>query len=485
MSHDLRRSVVRGVFWSGVQQASDRGLRMLVFVILAALVEPAVIGVVALAMVFVDGLGLLLNQGLTAALVQRENLTQSHKSSAFVANLCMAFVLMAALYLAAGPISAWFGNPDLQGLLRWLSLGLMFTALAAVQEASLRRELRFRVLAVRTLASRCVGAAVGVVLALRGHGAWSLVFMYLVNQGVGVAVLWLASSWRPSLRFSWTSYKDLLDFGLRILGGETMAVVRNRGGDLLVGSILGETALGFFSLAKTLVGGVFSLIDGAIAPVAWAMMSRLQHSPQKFAQAIEESAQLTATIVLPAGAGLLVTASPLIELLYRDRWLPTLPVIYSLVVCRTLSTFMGHNRTALTAVGEINTSLLLSGVATILTVAGIAAGSLWGLIGVAVGLVIATGVQTPIDLFWSFKLLPVMASSFLFRLVPPTLLTLAMFLSLLVLRPLLGDGWLGLTLLVLSGVLIYSLGSLVAAPKLVERIHVNLLAGMRGNRRGI
>jgi len=477
LSDNLRRLAVRGAFWSGVQQVSDRGLRMIVIGILATLVEPRAIGVVALAMVFIDGSGILLNQGLTAALVQREQLTQSHKSSAFMANLFTAFVLVVALHLAAGPISAWLGNPELERLLRWLSIGFVFTGLASVQEAHLRREFRFRALAVRTLISRTAGAILGVVLALRGHGAWSLVFMYLANQGVGALVLWFASPWRPSLRFSWASYKELFDFGLKMLGVEALNIMKDRGTDLVVGSMLGETALGFYSLGRTLVGGIFALVNGTIRPVVWTAMSRLQDNRQKLVSAVEESTQLTAAVVLPVGAGLLLAAPTLVAVLYGDRWLPALPVMYGLAVSPMFMTVSAHSRIALAVTGRVNVNLLLSGLGVILTLGAVIAGSQWDLAGVAVGLVLATAIQTPINILCTSRLLQLNTGRLLLQLVPPALLTSVMSLILFFLRPTFGGGWLGLALMVSSGVLIYGLGSLVVAPALIGRIRENLVPG--------
>jgi O-antigen/teichoic acid export membrane protein len=302
--------------------------------------------------------------------------------------------------------------------------------------------------------------------------------MYLVNQAASGAMLWAATSERPSLVFSWRSYRDLLDFGLKALGVEAMAVSRSRGGDLLIGVLLGETALGFFYMGRTIVGGVFGLVDGAIGQVVWATLSRLQSSPRRLARALEESAQLTAAVVLPVGAGLLLTAAPSLERLYGDQWLPALPVLHALVVCRMLSAVAGHNRLALSAVGAVNVHFVLSGVSTGLTLAGTVAGSPWGLAGVALGLVAATAVQTPIDLLCSFRMLQVSARSYLMRLVMPSLVTLAMFLSVRALGPWLGQGWPALVLMAVVGALIYTAGTWLAAPDLVSRVRTNLLAGM-------
>jgi O-antigen/teichoic acid export membrane protein len=482
LSDNLRRLAVRGVFWSGVQQVSDRGLRMIVIGILAALVEPSAFGVVALAMVFIDGSGILLNQGLTAALVRRKHLTHSHKSSAFMANMFTAFVLVAALHLAAGPLAAWVGNADVESLLKWLAIGFVFTGLGSVQDAHLRREFRFRALAVRTLISRTAGAVLGVVLALHGHGTWSLVFMYLANQGVGALVLWVASPWRPSLRFSWTSYKELFDFGITMLGVEALNVTNDRGTDLIIGAMLGETALGFYALGRTLVGGIFALVNSSIRPVVSTAMSRLQDNRQKLVNAVEESTQLTAAVVLPLGAGVLLVAPTLVALLYGTHWLPALPIMYGLAISAMFMTISAHSRTALTVTGRVDVNLLFAGLGAILTLGAVMAGSKFELAGVAIGLVLAAAIQAPIGILYASRLLHLDTARLLLQLMPPVLLTSAMSLILFFLRPMFGADWLGLSLMASSGVLLYGLGSLIVAPALVGRIRTNLGCGRSGGR---
>ena len=478
MSDDLRRLAVRGVFWSGVQQVSDRGLRMVVVGILATLVEPGALGVVALAMVFIDGSGVLLNQGLTAALVQRNQLTHSHKSSAFIANLVTALALVVALNIAAGPIAAGFRNAELEALLRWLAIGFVFTGLGSVQDAHLRREFRFRALAIRTIVSRAAGAVVGVVLALRGYGSWSLVFMHLTNQGVGALILWLASPWRPSLTFSWRSYKELFDFGVRMFGLEALNVVNDRGIDLVIGSVLGQTALGFYSLGRTLTGGVFALVNGTLRPVVSTAMSRLQDSRLKLANAVEESTQLTAALVLPVGAGVILAGPILVAILYGDRWVNTVPVMYGLAVNAMLITLSAHSRIALNVTGKVNINLMLSGLAVVLTLAGAIVGSQWNLVGVVVGLVLATAIQAPLNILCTSRVLHLHAGRLVLQVARPAMLTFAMSLILLGLRQAFAPDWLGLATMVLSGILVYGLGSLVAAPVLIARVRRNVVLGV-------
>jgi O-antigen/teichoic acid export membrane protein len=304
------------------------------------------------------------------------------------------------------------------------------------------------------------------------------VFMYLANQGAGALILWLASPWRPSWSFSWRSYKELFAFGVRMLGLEALNVVNDRGIDLIIGAVLGQTALGFYSLGRTLIGGVFALVNGTIRPVVSTAMSRLQDNRQKLVSAVEESTQLTAALVLPVGAGLILAAPTLVAVLYGDRWLPTVPVMCGLAVNAMFITLSAQSRIALNVTGKVNINLMLSGLAVILTLGGVIAGSQWGLVGVVVGLVLATTVQTPLNILCTSRVLQLHAGRLLLQVAQPALLTSAMALILVVLRPSFAADWLGLTAMVSSGVLVYGLGCLLAAPILIARVRRNFVLGM-------
>ena len=77
-------SAVRGaVPWSFVMSMGQIGLSSLTLFIMAALVGPAAFGTIALALVLVLFLKLLLEQGMGAAIVQREDLQREHLDAAF------------------------------------------------------------------------------------------------------------------------------------------------------------------------------------------------------------------------------------------------------------------------------------------------------------------------------------------------------------------------------------------------------------------
>src|SRR5690606_4860777 len=154
------------------------------------LVGPEAFGLVAMATVFVLFIQLLMQQGLMPAIIQRRDLRPDHLDTAFW------LVMGAAVTLTVLSIgfSGWWARvnrePELAPLIVVLSFMVPLRGLSLVQEALLRRELDFKLLALRTGLAMTVGAVVSLVLAFAGAGAWALVVQQLVTAAIEVIVLW-------------------------------------------------------------------------------------------------------------------------------------------------------------------------------------------------------------------------------------------------------------------------------------------------------
>ena len=151
----LQKRVARGLFWTLIDTWGGQLLSLVIFAILAHLLEPADFGLVALAAVFVALGQLFVDQGLGDAVIQRQSLTRRQIDTAFWVALATGSLLAVVGFFLAGPISSLLGEPRLEPILQVLSLTFVGVALASIQVAILRREMDFRRLAVRKLRGDC------------------------------------------------------------------------------------------------------------------------------------------------------------------------------------------------------------------------------------------------------------------------------------------------------------------------------------------
>ena len=151
-------------------------------IILARLLTPAEFGLIGMAMVFIGVSGIFTNLGLSSALVQRTNPTEEHYSSSFYLNVTASLFLTVLFILLAPAIARFFKNEDLTDIVRVLSLSLLISGFTVVQEARLRKKMRFDLLTKARIISSVSSGAVGVTMAFTGFGVWSLVAQTLLGR---------------------------------------------------------------------------------------------------------------------------------------------------------------------------------------------------------------------------------------------------------------------------------------------------------------
>lgn len=308
--------------WSYVLTAGRIGSSVLVTFLLARLLGPHEFGLVAMATVFITVAQTLIQQGLVSAIVQRDRLTPEHLDGAFVV-LVLAGLGVGALTALASPLWAWVNRaPELTAVCVALSPLVLLQGLSIVPEAVLRRELRFRAVAIRTLLASVLSGVVGVLLALLGAGIWALVAQQLANAAAGLVVLWVVCPWRPSRRPRLAGIRDLLRFSAHSANAGLGLLLGNKADVIFTGLFFGPVATGIYRLAARLPDMLVDVTVRSLQQVALPSLSRLQRDRTALAAHLNQLQHLGAVAGLPVLGVLAATAGPLVTLL-GPRWAGT------------------------------------------------------------------------------------------------------------------------------------------------------------------
>lgn len=423
---NLQRRTARGATWALVDNWGRQLTQLVVFVVLARLLQPADFGLVALAMVFVILAQIFVDQGMGDAVVQRRALTPEHLDTAFWAALGLGIALSVAGVVLAIPIAALLGEPRLQPVLQALSLSFTMTALAAIPMGLLRRELRFRSLAVRTLLSIAGGGLAGVALALAGAGVWALVGQQLVTALLSVAALWAASPWRPRLRFSRQHFRELFGFGINVVSGDLLAFLQRYTDNFLIGTVLGTVALGIYAVAYRIMDAGNHLLVGLARKVAFPALSRLQHEPDRLRRAYYRMTGVTAAVVVPVYVGLAVVAPELIRLVFGPRWDEAGPVAAVLFLVGPAIALQGFGGPLFNAIGRPDVQLRLKLASAVVAVVGFVIAVQFGILAVAAAFTLRAYAMIPLQLYLQRRHAGIPWSQFLLRLRGPGLAGLLM-----------------------------------------------------------
>lgn len=396
---NLQKKALSGVFWSIIQKWGSQLVSTAVFLLLARLLGAKAFGLVALANVYIAFAEIFLDQGLPDAIIQRESVEKEHLDTAFWTSILIGSTLAAVSVIGADIIANLFKEPQLAPVVRWLSLGFIINAFSGVQSALLKRDLKFRLLAIRSLIGTVMGGVVGITMALMNFGIWSLVAKHLVFSGAGVLLMWSVSDWRPSFQFSKKHFKELFSFGINITGFNFFNFFNRRSDDLLIGYFLGPVALGYYSVAYRLLLIMIRLLTGVISTVAFPTFSRMQDDLARMRNAFYRVTQFTSLFAMPCFLGMAVIAPELVLGFFGEEWRASIPVMQALSVAGIIQSISHFNSNILLAVGRVDWRLKLNILNASVNVVGFLIAVKFGIVAVAISFAIRGLLVYPIYLF--------------------------------------------------------------------------------------
>lgn len=433
MADDLKRRSIKGVAWAASESFGVAAISLVSFIVLARILAPQDFGVVALAIVFIYFCNIVTGHGFADAIVQRHQLEPEHLDTAFWSTLGIALLLMLGCLAGAGPLAALLDEPQLAGVLRWLSLVLPLSAISTVQMALFRRDMRFDAVARRTLVGRTLGAAVGIAMAVSGYGLWSLVAQQLVGQ-LALTLAFVIGPWRPRWRFSIPRLREMWGFGLNVSATQVVIGAGEQTLTLMIGALFGTTTLGYFTIAWRAVQLIKSLVSGTVYHVGLRAFSKLQQDRGAVAEAFLNATRISCLVGFPMALGIALVAEPLVVAAFETKWLASVPLL-AVLALELVPAFFGMFRNALfRAMNRPGWGLAMSCSYTVLGLGGVFAVASFGIEAAVAAWVARLLILMPVHVALVSRLLSLPATRVVAPAMAPLVTTALMAASVLLLQ---------------------------------------------------
>lgn len=431
----LRQAAVSGVKWAAASQIGRQIMLLGTLVLLTRLVGPQSYGLISMAVTITGFVDLLKDLGTSAAIIQRKECDQVLLSSTFWLNLGIGALCTALVALGAPLAARSFREPSITPVLRLLSLSFVISSLGLVPLALTQRALSFRALAQIELIAAGVGAAVGVGMGLSGFGVWSLVGQTLATTAATTTLAWVASPWRPQVRFERSALELIRAYGTGLVGFNIANYIIRNADYALIGRYLGALSLGIYTLAYRIMLFPQQSLSLVINRVMFAVLARIEDEAH-FRRAYLQLTAAIAFLATPTFILLGTLREPLVRLAFGPQWLPAADLLLVLApvgLCQSLSGTVG-----LIYQARARTDWLLRwGLgAGVITVTGFVIGLRWGGFGVACAYAIVTLIQLYPVFAIPFRLIGLPMTTFIRELLPALACGLGMLLTLLLLAPL-------------------------------------------------
>ncbi len=381
---NLKRHTISGGAVTISAQAAKFGLNLASTVILAHLLAPRDFGLVAMVTVVTGFLAIFRHAGLAIPTVQREHITDAQVSNLFWINLGVSG--LCALTLAAlAPAMAWFYRDS---RITYITLVLSTTFLIGgfrVQHlALLKRQMRFKAIALIEVGSMAAGVLVGVVMALLHYRYWSLVGLSLATEIGAFLLTGSVSRWRPQLPSRNSGIGPLLAFGAHQTAGNFIFSLARGCDNLLIGRVYGPGAVGLYSRGAALVIRPLEQFLLPIDAVFLPTLSRLQSQPERYRSAFLRLYGAIAMTVFFFSSLLLALALPLTLVLLGRKWEPASAIFAGFTFTALQLPLANAANWLLTSQGRGKDIVRVNSIAAFLTLASFIVGLPFGPVGVAI-----------------------------------------------------------------------------------------------------
>lgn len=315
------------MIWSGVDTLSSLVLNIVITLSLARVISPESFGIIAMLAIVIMVGEVVVNGGMSEALIRKTDRVDSDVSTAFCYNLVAGLAYYILIYLLSPLLAEFYDFPLLTEIARTLGVVVVLNSLSIVPQSLLTSELKFKKMTVVSLLSLVLSGVLALVMALSGCGVWSLVGQQIYYHAIRMVSSWLICRWGISVRFSYDSFKTLYTFGSKLLMSGLIDAVYSNIYTVVIGKIFNPALLGCYNKAVTISGLPSKSVTSSVLRVVYPMMSSVKNDDQQLEVDFKRMLSLLAYVIFPLMVGVIVLAEPFVLSILTNDWLPMVPMM--------------------------------------------------------------------------------------------------------------------------------------------------------------
>lgn len=320
MPQSLAHRTLRGVIWSFTERFSSQAIGFAVILIMARLLTPSDYGLVGMLTIFIQLGGTLCDSGTSQALIRLRERTESDVTTVFCFNVAFGVLLYLLLWGLAPHIASYYEEPQLCSLARVTGLIIPVSSLMVVQKALLSSEMDFRTQTRASLVAQSLSGIVGIYMAYKGWGVWSIVCYQLSSQGLLCLMLWILRGWLPRGGFSVASFRSLFGFSARLGAADILDILYRNLYLLVIGKVYRAADLGYFTRAQQIGGFLSANVSFIVHRVSYPSLCGVRDDISRLRRNYMLMLSVSSIFIFPIMWCIIVMSPEVVELLLGPRW---------------------------------------------------------------------------------------------------------------------------------------------------------------------
>jgi O-antigen/teichoic acid export membrane protein len=268
----------KSLIWTSINQFGIQIINFIVLLVLTRLLSPKEIGLIALISILVGVGNILINSGLSQSLLRTPNPTEEDYSAVFYFNLIIGVIFYALVYILAPYISLFYKSQILTLIIRIYCLTFLINSITNIQIAKLTIDLNFKIQAYITLPGAILSGLLGIFLAIKNFGVWSLVWPQIFLSFYTATVYFLYTKWVPKFKFRLNSIIPHWKFSYKLMLAGLLDTIYVNLYSPIVGKKFGLYQAGFYYRADSIKQFPLSNLATILNRVIYPLLTPYQHN---------------------------------------------------------------------------------------------------------------------------------------------------------------------------------------------------------------
>jgi lipopolysaccharide exporter len=335
---------------------TDRMIGLGSTLILARLLTPDDLGIIAMATIAIGMIDIMLDLGVNITLIQNRDATSEHFDAAWTLRIIQSSLTALVVFLVAHPAAEYFRDPRVTEVMQILSFSIFIAGCENIGVVTFQKNMEFGLEFRFFFIKRIIAFLATIAAAWWLRNYWALVIGTLVSRFTGTTLSYMVHPMRP--RPSFVRMKEILSFSSWILVRGIGNYLHTDLHRLIVGHRESSSIMGAYSLGGEIAAIPSTELLAPLSRVFFPAFVQVKHDAARLKRAYLLALGIQAMIGVPAGLGLALVANEVVLALLGDKWMAAAPFIQIIGIINIVTAISTSGGYLLLALGRAKVSAI-------------------------------------------------------------------------------------------------------------------------------
>lgn len=318
----LRDKTQRGGAWLGSGSVVEQASRFVRNMLLTRLLAPNAFGAMAIVLSLSSLITSLSDVGLAPAVIQNPRGGEDdYLNTAWWLGMFRALMIYAVIFPAAPWVASFYGNPELNMLLRVTLLGVVLEAAISPRAKLAQRQMQFARVTIINNGGAICGVALTLILSFTMRSVWALAIGYCSENAFRCLFSYIFCPGLPYLKWNRDAVRELMHFSKGMFGLSFLNLIFSRTDIFVLGKLYPPEVLGLYTMAIALVQTPCGFLINTMVQTLLPAFSHLQNDMQRTNRVLAEATASMVVVGLPAIVAIAFSGSSLLAVAYGSRYI--------------------------------------------------------------------------------------------------------------------------------------------------------------------